>query len=88
MNMRPTTSIEEEDAQLRLIQRELGKALRVSVNEVTCEPLPGKIALLLLRLALAQFLRTYVEQERDTDGGRTIHPSGNAGKVDHPSRLS
>jgi hypothetical protein len=78
--MRPTISIEEEDEQARLIQLEVGRALRLSFNEVTCEPLPGKMVLLLLRLALAQFLRAYVEQERDTDEGEDHPPLRQCGE--------
>ncbi len=44
----------EEDEEALLIQQELGEALRLSFEGVTREPLPDRMVLLLLRLALAQ----------------------------------
>jgi hypothetical protein len=64
MNMQPIISIYEEDEQALLIQREVGTALRLSFDEATCEPLPTKMALLLLRLALAQSPRVTVAKDR------------------------
>lgn len=46
-----------------LIQREVGKALRSSLDAVTREPLSEQVVLLLLRLALSEALRAAVEQE-------------------------
>jgi hypothetical protein len=75
MDMRPIISIKEEDEQAPLlIQREVGRALRLSFDAVTSEPLPATMALLLLRLALAQSLRVRVEQEREADGENDHRP--------------
>lgn len=48
-----------------LIQREVGKALRLSLDAVTREPLSEQIVLLLLRLALSEALRSAVEEEAE-----------------------
>jgi hypothetical protein len=73
--MQPLISIDEEDEQARLmIQREAGLALRLSFDAVTCEPLPASMALLLLRLALAQSLRIGFEQEWEADGKKGHRP--------------
>lgn len=48
-----------------LIQREVGKALRSSLDAVTREPLSEQIVLLLLRLALSEALRAAVEEEAE-----------------------
>ncbi len=46
-----------EDNQVSLvIQREVGTALQLSFEAATREPLPERMALLLLRLALAESL--------------------------------
>lgn len=50
-----------------LVQREVGKALRLSFEAVTREPLSEQIVLLLLRLALAEALRTSIEQEAERE---------------------
>ena len=54
--MLPIHRIEDHQAS-RVIQREVGIALRLSFEAVTREPLPERMALLLLRLALAESLR-------------------------------
>jgi 4-hydroxy-3-methylbut-2-en-1-yl diphosphate synthase IspG/GcpE len=46
-----------------LIQSAVGDALRVSMTQVAEEPLPGCFALLLLRLAFAEFVRDIARQE-------------------------
>lgn len=50
-----------------LVQREVGKALRLSFEAVTREPLSEQIVLLLLRLALAEALRTSIQQEAERE---------------------
>jgi len=66
--METIISIRAEDEQAPLlIQREVGRALRLSFEAVTSEPVPTNMALLLLRLALAQSLRVRVEQETEAD---------------------
>ncbi len=52
----PINPNDEEQAAL-LAQRELAKALRLSVKAVTGEPLPNRMIVLLLRLAFAQTIR-------------------------------
>jgi hypothetical protein len=47
---------DEEQASL-LAQRELAKALRLSLQAVAHEPLPQRMIILLLRLAFAQTVR-------------------------------
>jgi len=46
-----------------LIQSAVGDALRVSMAQTETEPLPGCFALLLLRLAFAQFIRDLAREE-------------------------
>jgi hypothetical protein len=46
-----------------LVQREVGRALRLSFESVTREPLSEQIVLLLLRMALAEALRVAVEED-------------------------
>jgi hypothetical protein len=46
-----------------VIQREVGVALRLSFVAVTREPVPERMALLLLRLALAESLRLAAEED-------------------------
>ncbi len=53
----PITPDDDEEQTLRLMQRELGKALRLSLRDVAHEPLPQRMVVLLLRLALAQSIR-------------------------------
>jgi hypothetical protein len=47
----------EDEKQASLLQRELAKALRLSVQAVAHEPLPQRMIILLLRLAFAQTVR-------------------------------
>ncbi|MGD9656263.1 MAG: hypothetical protein AB7U61_01270 [Methylocystis sp.] len=46
----------DDDRVSPVIQREVGMALRLSFEAVTREPLPERMVLLLLRLALAESL--------------------------------
>lgn len=48
-----------------LIQKEVGKALRSSLDAVTREPLSEQIVLLLLRLALSEALRAAVDGDEE-----------------------
>ena len=89
--MQSIISIKQEDEQAPLlIQRDVGIALRLSFEAVTREPLPEQMALLLLRLALAQSLRVYSSSERETDEENDNSPSnrweGIAARVDATSR--
>lgn len=54
---------------LCLVQQEVSRALSLSVEAVTQEPLPEEIVLLLLRLALAESLKSSMASvaERRTD---------------------
>jgi hypothetical protein len=63
--MRPNPNPEHNQDTTLLIQREVGKALRLSFDAVTREPLSEQIVLLLLRLALSEALRASVEEETD-----------------------
>lgn len=59
----PTSPTEDDDHQaLLMIQREVGMALRLSFKAVTSEPLTERMAILLLRLALAESLRVSVAE--------------------------
>ncbi|MGD9540588.1 hypothetical protein [Methylocystis sp.] len=53
--MCPTNRTDDDRVSL-VIQREVGIALRLSFEAVTQEPVPERMALLLLRLALAESL--------------------------------
>jgi hypothetical protein len=70
--MRPNNPIDDDDQASLVIQREVGTALRQSFKAATREPLPQQIALLLLRLALAESLQAAVEE----DGCKGEHPLG------------
>lgn len=64
--MRPLSSqlaAPQEASAATVIPRELQLAIRLSFEAVTQEPLPREIALLLLRLALAELLRSGGEHE-------------------------
>ncbi|WP_457798268.1 hypothetical protein [Methylocystis sp. S23] len=66
--MRPVISINKEHEQTPLlIQREVGMAVRLSIEAVTREPLPEQMALLLLRLALAESLHVALAKELDEE---------------------
>ncbi len=69
--MLPVTLIEDEE-NARFIQREVGEALRLSFDAVTCEPVPANMALLLRRLALAQSLRVPLSQEKEAKGVKPL----------------
>ncbi len=77
--MRPNPNPENNQDTTLLIQREVGKALRLSFDAVTREPLSEQIVLLLLRLALSEALRASIEQEAHqatvTDARRRISVS-------------
>ncbi|MFO1123870.1 MAG: hypothetical protein U1E25_00310 [Methylocystis sp.] len=59
--MLPTNRI--DDRVSLVIQREVGMALRLSFEAATREPLPERMALLLLRLALAETLGLAPEED-------------------------
>lgn len=61
--MRPANRTDDDRVSL-VIQREVGMALRLSFESVTREPLPERMALLLLRLALAESLGLAAEKDR------------------------
>lgn len=60
--MRPINPIDDDDQASLVIQREIGMALRMSFESATRDPLPEQMALLLLRLALAESLGATVEE--------------------------
>ncbi len=60
--MRPANRTDDDRVSL-VIQRELGIALRLSFEAVTSDPLPERMALLLLRLALAESLKLVAEED-------------------------
>jgi hypothetical protein len=53
----------DDDRVSLVIQREVGIALRLSFEAVAREPVPERMALLLLRLALAESLRLAAEED-------------------------
>jgi hypothetical protein len=59
----PSTQTLEVAEDWLLIQSAVGDALRLSVAQAESEPLPGCFALLLLRLAFAQFIRDLASQD-------------------------
>ncbi len=59
-------SIEASDDWL-LIEEAVGDAVRASMNDVTEEPLPGCLALLLLRIAFAELVRDIARREANRD---------------------
>lgn len=61
----PTISLthEEEWQALLMIEREVGKALRLSFGSIAQEPLPEQMTILLLRLALAESVRMSICKE-------------------------
>lgn len=59
--MLPTNRIDDDRPSL-VIQRDVGIALRLSFEAVTREPLPEQMAILLLRLALAESLGLALEE--------------------------
>lgn len=61
--MAPINRIDDGQASL-VIQREVGMALRLSFEAVTREPLPERMALLLLRLALAESLGLAAKEDQ------------------------
>jgi hypothetical protein len=46
-----------------LVQSAVGESLRISMAEITEERLPGCFAMLLLRLAFAQFIHDLAREE-------------------------
>lgn len=67
--MNPTNPIDDDDQASLVFQRELSRALRRSFRATTREPLPEQIALLLLRLALAESLQPAVEEDENKEEG-------------------
>jgi hypothetical protein len=61
--MHSKNRIADDQASL-VVQREVGMALRLSFAAVTREPLPERMAMLLLHLALAESLRRAAEEDR------------------------
>ncbi|MBI1980492.1 MAG: hypothetical protein HYS63_02810 [Methylocystis sp.] len=66
--MLPTNRNDDSQASLA-VQREVGIALRLSFEAVTREPLPERMALLLLRLALAESLGLAAEEDQAAGQG-------------------
>ncbi len=60
----PLNSNDNEDQSLLFMQRELGRALRLSVGAVAEERLPDRMVMLLLRVALAQSVRAMLGRGR------------------------
>ncbi|MBM3551432.1 MAG: hypothetical protein FJX45_06600 [Alphaproteobacteria bacterium] len=60
--MRPANRTDDDRVSV-VIQREVGIALRLSFEAVTSDPLPERMALLLLRLALAESLGLAIEED-------------------------
>lgn len=60
--MLPT--VQPDDDQALVIQREVGRMLRRSFEAVAREPLPEQVAILLLRLALAESLSVLVDDDQ------------------------
>jgi hypothetical protein len=54
--MLATTPLHDDDQASIVMQREVGVALRQSLKAMTHAPLPEQMAILLLRLALAESL--------------------------------
>lgn len=68
--MLPANRIDDDRPSL-VIQRDVGIALRLSFEAVTREPLPEQMAILLLRLALAEALGlAFEEGEAEGETGR------------------
>jgi hypothetical protein len=66
--MRPIDDLlvaEESHQDLLTAQRELGVAIKLSIDTVTFETLPQEIGLLLIRLAMAEVLRDTIERDPD-----------------------
>lgn len=72
--MRPFNPIHEGDRASSVIQRDLGVALRLSLDAAMREPLPEQMAMLLLRLALAELLQASEEIEGSFPLGDEIAP--------------
>ena len=62
----------EDEKQASLLQRELAKALRLSVQAVAHEPLPQRMIILLLRLAFAQTVRATLGSKAER-ASRSMH---------------
>ena len=73
----PDQTNRRDDQTSLIIQREVGMALRLSFKAATREPLPQQIALLLLRLALAESLQAAVEQD-ENKGERPLGDEGSS----------
>lgn len=61
--MRPANRTDDDRVSV-VIQREVGIALRLSFEAVTSDPLPERMALLLLRLALAESLGLVAKRDQ------------------------
>jgi hypothetical protein len=63
--MEATLLAEGSHRDLLEVQREIGIAVRLSIDAVTFETLPQEMGLLLIRLALAEVLRDAVAKDAD-----------------------
>jgi len=70
--MLPKRRIDDDPAS-RVVFREVGIALRLSFEAVTREPVPEQMAMLLLRLALAESLRLAAEEDQAEGAGPDGH---------------
>ncbi len=63
--MRPLVALNDNEANdaLLILQRTLGEAVRLSYSRMISEPVPSHFALLLVRLAAAEVLRSGPEDE-------------------------
>ncbi len=57
------TVIQQDERATIIVLEELGQSIRASYDAMTEEPLSHEMALLLLRLALAQSLATFAKRE-------------------------
>ncbi|MGJ0510450.1 MAG: NepR family anti-sigma factor [Methylocystis sp.] len=75
----PDFGLSETPQEELIIQRRLGQELRRSFQAMVDEPLPERMALLLMELAFAQSLRVRPTQENEAEGEKPT--SGNAGEA-------
>jgi hypothetical protein len=59
--MLPTNPFDDDDQASLAVQRDVRAALRLAFKAATAEPLPEQMAVLLLRVALAESLSITVE---------------------------
>jgi hypothetical protein len=64
----PSPLIHDDDSQALLtIERDVGMALRLSLEAVISAPLPEQITILLLRLALVESVRMSIKAETERE---------------------